>query len=63
MIGVRECFYYLDSESSLFGLTTDGLRNTEYNPRYFPEPEKYKPSRWYGIKTSPEVEFSAFSIG
>ncbi|KIM86789.1 hypothetical protein PILCRDRAFT_64934 [Piloderma croceum F 1598] len=35
----------------------------QYNPRYFPEPEKYKPSRWYGAKTSAEVEFSAFSIG
>jgi len=35
----------------------------QYNPRYFPQPEKYKPSRWYGAKTSAEVEFSAFSIG
>lgn len=34
----------------------------EYNPRYFDEPEKFKPSRWSGI--SPESEaFSAFSIG
>ncbi|KAK0220432.1 cytochrome P450 [Armillaria fumosa] len=23
----------------------------QYNPRYFDEPEKYKPSRWYGISS------------
>jgi hypothetical protein len=57
MIGLRECL------NNLFGLATDGFRNIEYNPRYFPEPEKYKPSRWYGEKTSPKVEFSAFSFG
>ena len=34
---------------------------TEYNPRYFDEPEKYRPSRWYGI--SNDEAFSAFSIG
>lgn len=33
----------------------------EYNPRYFDEPEKYKPSRWYGL--SNDEVFSAFSIG
>ncbi|KAG6841505.1 hypothetical protein C0991_010363 [Blastosporella zonata] len=34
----------------------------QYNPRYFDEPEKYKPSRWYSISTESEA-FSAFSIG
>ncbi|GLB42270.1 putative cytochrome P450 [Lyophyllum shimeji] len=34
----------------------------QYNPRYFDEPEKYKPSRWYGISNESEA-FSAFSIG
>lgn len=34
----------------------------QYNPRYFDEPEKYKPSRWYGIANESEA-FSAFSIG
>ncbi|KAF8155579.1 cytochrome P450 [Crassisporium funariophilum] len=34
----------------------------EYNPRYFDEPEKFKPSRWYGVPAESEV-FSAFSIG
>lgn len=34
----------------------------QYNPRYFDEPEKYKPSRWYGISNDSEA-FSAFSIG
>jgi len=37
-----------------------GIQN---NPRYFSEPDEYKPSRWYGAKNSSEVEFSAFSIG
>ncbi|CAA7270197.1 unnamed protein product [Cyclocybe aegerita] len=34
----------------------------QYNPRYFDEPEKYKPSRWYGVSNESEA-FSAFSIG
>ncbi|KAG6812865.1 hypothetical protein H0H92_015793 [Tricholoma furcatifolium] len=34
----------------------------QYNPRYFDEPEKYKPSRWYTISSESEA-FSAFSIG
>jgi len=33
----------------------------QYNPRYFEEPEKYKPSRWYGL-TNDEA-FSAFNLG
>lgn len=35
----------------------------QYNPRYFSEPEKYQPSRWYGDATSPDAEFSAFGFG
>ncbi|KAK0203454.1 cytochrome P450 [Desarmillaria ectypa] len=34
----------------------------QYNPRYFDEPEKFKPSRWHGISNESEV-FTAFSIG
>lgn len=34
----------------------------EYNPRYFDEPEKFKPSRWYGVPAESEV-FTAFSVG
>lgn len=34
----------------------------QYNPRYFDEPGKYKPSRWYGVSNESEV-FSAFSVG
>ncbi|KAF8816637.1 cytochrome P450 [Phlegmacium glaucopus] len=37
------------------------LVGVQYNPRYFDEPEKYKPSRWYGI-TNDEA-FSAFGLG
>ena len=38
------------------------LHVLERNPRYFPEPEEYKPSRWYGLSSDSEL-FSAFSIG
>ncbi|KAH7917032.1 cytochrome P450 [Leucogyrophana mollusca] len=31
-----------------------------YNPRHFPEPEEYRPSRWYDV---PESEHSFYSIG
>ncbi|KIK06373.1 hypothetical protein K443DRAFT_674356 [Laccaria amethystina LaAM-08-1] len=34
----------------------------QYNPRYFDEPGKYKPSRWYGVSNESEA-FSAFSVG
>ncbi|KAF8068982.1 cytochrome P450 [Lyophyllum atratum] len=36
-----------------------GVQN---NPRYFDEPEKFKPSRWYGVTNESEA-FSAFSVG
>ncbi|KAG7097880.1 hypothetical protein E1B28_005192 [Marasmius oreades] len=32
------------------------------NPRYFEEPEKYKPSRWHGLPNDSE-QFTAFSVG
>lgn len=36
----------------------------EYNPRYFPEPEKFKPSRWHEQeKNSLPDAFTAFSVG
>jgi len=31
-----------------------------YNPRYFPEPEEFRPSRWYGAN---ENDLSMFSFG
>ncbi|KAG9223608.1 hypothetical protein CCMSSC00406_0009239 [Pleurotus cornucopiae] len=34
----------------------------QYNPRYFDEPEKFKPSRWEGISADSET-FTAFSFG
>jgi cytochrome P450 len=34
---------------------------TEYNPRVFPNPEVYRPSRWYDA-TSDDA-FTAFSVG
>ncbi|TFK72487.1 cytochrome P450 [Pluteus cervinus] len=36
-----------------------GIQN---NTRYFDEPEKFKPQRWYGISNESE-SFSAFSVG
>jgi cytochrome P450 len=35
--------------------------NLEYNPRVFPSPEVYKPSRWYNATT--DDAYTAFSIG
>ncbi|KAF8644316.1 hypothetical protein AX16_008524 [Volvariella volvacea WC 439] len=35
---------------------------SQYNERYFDEPEKFKPSRWYDIANESEV-FTAFSVG
>lgn len=35
---------------------------TEYNPRYFDQPNEYRPSRWYEVSNESEA-FSAFSIG
>lgn len=36
----------------------------EYNPRYFPDPHLYKPSRWYGQETGGAPDsFTAFSVG
>ncbi|KAF7316337.1 hypothetical protein MIND_00152500 [Mycena indigotica] len=34
----------------------------QYNPRYFDQPEVYRPSRWYGLPADSEA-FTAFSIG
>ncbi|CAK5274668.1 unnamed protein product [Mycena citricolor] len=34
----------------------------QYNPRYFDEPEKFKPSRWHGLPPDSE-QFTAFSVG
>ncbi|KAF9531001.1 cytochrome P450 [Crepidotus variabilis] len=34
----------------------------QYNPRYFPDPTSFRPSRWYGLSNDSD-SFSAFSVG
>ncbi|KAF7344593.1 hypothetical protein MSAN_01941400 [Mycena sanguinolenta] len=34
----------------------------QYNPRYFEDPEEFKPSRWYGLPADSE-QYTAFSVG
>ncbi|KAJ7485346.1 cytochrome P450 [Mycena latifolia] len=41
---------------------TVDMIGTQYNPRYFEDPQKYKPSRWYGMPADSEL-FTAFSVG
>jgi hypothetical protein len=48
--------FVISSQNSLSYLPT------EYNPRYFEDPAKYKPSRWYGLPADSEL-FTAFSVG
>ncbi|VDB92452.1 unnamed protein product [Peniophora sp. CBMAI 1063] len=36
------------------------LIGLHYNPRYFPEPDEFRPSRWYGKN---ETEYTVFSWG
>ena len=33
---------------------------TDYNAEYFPDPEEFKPSRWYDVR---ENDLSMFSFG
>ncbi|KAK7034506.1 hypothetical protein VNI00_012353 [Paramarasmius palmivorus] len=35
----------------------------QYNPRYFPEPEKFVPSRWHKMQNNDSEQFTAFSLG
>lgn len=57
MVGVRMCPIHVRATNIDLPLLSP-----EYNPRYFDEPEKYKPSRWYGVSNESEI-FSAFSVG
>lgn len=60
MVGIRK--KHCTSLKLDYSLTLSTL--IEYNPRYFPEPEKFIPSRWYEQeKEGLADKFTAFSIG
>lgn len=59
MVGVRT--YFVLYVQSLYTLKQVFIF-PEYNPRYFDEPETFKPSRWEGISADSET-FTAFSFG
>ncbi|KAG5646364.1 hypothetical protein DXG03_003687 [Asterophora parasitica] len=76
MIGLRT--FALPLITLPFGETESQLAHTEYNPRYFPNPTSFKPSRWAGVNPNPgsgdgapasdpepepENAFTAFGIG
>lgn len=58
MIGVRE---YSGLNDMMLN-DDHGHLVIEYNPRYFEEPDEYRPSRWYGKENEAEA-VTAFSIG
>ncbi|KAJ7185586.1 cytochrome P450 [Mycena filopes] len=41
---------------------TVDMIGVQYNPRYFENPDEYRPSRWYGLPSDSEL-FTAFSVG
>lgn len=58
MIGIRECISIFARSLTLFAQCCI----PEYNPRYYKEPEKFKPSRWEGAPNELE-NLTAFSFG
>lgn len=59
MVGVRTFASPPSPSSPTYSLR---LGNAEYNPKYFPDPQKYDPKRWQGVSTESE-SVTAFSIG
>lgn len=45
-----------------FDLVHSLIQSLENNPRYYEEPEKFKPSRWYHDSKTLEL-FTAFGVG
>ena len=61
MIGLRTFVFFPYHPFTTQYLELELIQIIEYNPRYFDEPEEYKPSRWHNI--SNDEAFSAFNIG
>ncbi|KAK2462366.1 hypothetical protein APHAL10511_005672 [Amanita phalloides] len=69
---VQDTVFKVQNPACQDGLTTLPIRKgtmvianiigLQYNSKYYDEPEKYKPSRWYGLETESEA-FTGFSIG
>jgi len=52
------------SEHRSIAFVSQIYQSTDYNPRYYDEPEKYKPSRWYKSDSRELSDsFTAFSTG
>lgn len=67
MVGIRklysiDIFSYLNSLTIVFNAHEKPFQ--EYNPRYFPDPNAFKPSRWYEQETTDKSDmYTAFSVG
>ncbi|KAL0565152.1 hypothetical protein V5O48_016876 [Marasmius crinis-equi] len=59
MIGIRASFSPLLRYLRKLIARWDGI---DHNPRYFDEPDEYRPSRWYNVSSDSDV-FTGFSVG
>ena len=69
VVGIRKCHScsalttYIQHSTFIYHAYSI-CHGAEYNPRYFPDPYEFKPSRWYNAEGVVESEaYTAFSIG